>query len=77
MKNALVALLFAAPFVMATDDLDDVDQETLVDIYDYCIDVESENDSALLECINEDLIATDYNTFGSLDDVRKVIGLGD
>lgn len=77
MKKAFAALLFVAPFVLATDDLDEVDQETLVDIYDYCIDVESDNDSALLECINDDLLATDYKMFGSIDDVRKVIGLSD
>ncbi|MFC3094527.1 hypothetical protein DRW07_13440 [Alteromonas sediminis] len=78
MNTRLITLLLLASTSVMAEDLDPVDKETLVDIYEYCADINDTNvndEKIMLTCINEELSTLSYQTFTSLSDVKKMIGM--
>lgn len=75
MLRILVPLLFISNFAFANELLD-AEPEDVKEIYEYCLSLQDNaevDNKSLLECINSELSALEYKTFGNVDAVKSYI----
>jgi len=73
MKSFIAFLLLVVFQASAYAESQEVDKDTLKEIYEFCFslqDTGAPKDKELLECINEELMYGDYKQFKSLSDVK-------
>lgn len=76
MKILLLGLAALSFTATANEDVEDVDRETLFDVYEFCVNEQGKpqpNLTLLLSCINRELDSMGYKRFSTLDTVEEKI----
>ena len=78
MKYLTIAIyLCTAMFTSLTYSQEQPSKEYVLEVYEYCVSSEGEEDDALLDCVNDVLEVGNYSTFNTIEELKSFIKVED